>query len=211
MILIMKVIKRSILCARNATLHLFHIFRIIYQLITKSSVIYLQYLHPQKTNGSASTSAISNLYFKIVKVFSFKPPKIFELPLDSTSDSNVNVKRHLWEMYQFEHITELVCMAENETRKNNISNSNRNYALEHSRLFQERPVEGSRYVRIDSYRNSINGILNEFEKPACTRLFAVAKAIMSLSHRNVVPERGFSISICCLFMKISLTRKLLLH
>ena len=55
-------------------------------------------------------------------------------------------------------------MAENETRKNNISNFYWNYALEHSGLLQERPMEESRYVRIDSYWNSINGILNEFGK-----------------------------------------------
>ena len=85
-------------------------------------------------------------------------------------------------------------MIENETRKNNIPNSYWNYALEHSRLFQERPMEESRHVRIDIYWNSINGILNEFRKPKYIQLFALAKAILSLSDGNVVPERGFSIN-----------------
>ena len=85
-------------------------------------------------------------------------------------------------------------MVENETRKNNIPNSYWNYALEHSGLFQERPMEESRYVRIDIYWNSINGILNEFGKPKYTQLFALVKAILSLSHGNVVPERVFSIN-----------------
>ena len=66
---------------------------------------YSQYLHPQKRNCSASGNAISNLYLKIVKVFGSKVPKIFELPLDSTSDSIVDVVRHQWKMYQLEHIT----------------------------------------------------------------------------------------------------------
>ena len=54
-------------------------------------------------------------------------------------------------------------------------------------------MEESRYVRIDIYWNSINGILNEFGKPKWTQLFALAKAILSLSHGNV-SERGFSIN-----------------
>ena len=98
---------------------------------------YSQYLHPQKRRCSASISAISNLCLKIVKVFGPKAPKIFELPLDSTSDSIVDVVRHQWKMYQLQHITESMFIVENETRKNNIPNSHWNYALGHSGLFQE--------------------------------------------------------------------------
>ena len=85
-------------------------------------------------------------------------------------------------------------MAENKTRKKNMSNSYWIYALEHSGLSQEKPMEESRYVRIDSYWNSINGILNKFGKPNYTQLFALAKAVLSLSQEDVVLERGFSIS-----------------
>ena len=48
-------------------------------------------------------------------------------------------------------------------------------------------MKESRYGRIDSYWNGINGILNEFGKPKYTDLLALAKAILSLSHGNVVP------------------------
>ena len=61
-----------------------------FHLITK---LYSQYLHPQKSNCSASTSAISNLCLNIVKVFGSKALKIFELPLDFTSYSIVDVVR----------------------------------------------------------------------------------------------------------------------
>ena len=53
---------------------------------------YSQYVHPQKRNCSAYTSAISNLYLKMVKVFGSKAPKIFELPLDTTSYSIVGAQ-----------------------------------------------------------------------------------------------------------------------
>ena len=146
----------------------------------KNKIIeYSQNVHPQERNCSASTSAISNLCLKIVNVFGSKAPKIFKLPLESTSDSIVDVMRHQWKMYQLVNITESMHIAENETRKNSISNSYRNYALEHSRLFQERPMEESRYVRIGSYWNSINGTLNEFAKPIYTLLFALTKSILS--------------------------------
>ena len=104
-------------------------------------------------------------------------------------------------MYQLVHIRESMCIAENETRKNNISNSYWNYSLEHSKLFQERLMEESRYVRIDSYWNSINGILNEFAKPKYTQLFALAKASISWSQQNVVSERGFSVNIYLLSIR----------
>ena len=74
-------------------------------------------------------------------------------------------------------------MPVNET-KNNIFNSYWNYACEHSRLFQEWSMEESRRVKIDRYWNS----LSKFRKPKYTKLFALAKTILSLNRRNFVPE-----------------------
>ena len=37
-------------------------------------------------------------------------------------------------------------------------------------------------------------MLNEDGKPKCDQLFSLAKAVLSISHGNVVPERGFSIN-----------------
>ena len=37
-------------------------------------------------------------------------------------------------------------------------------------------------------------ILNENGKPKYPQLFSLAKSILSLSHGNVVPEKGFSIN-----------------
>ena len=79
--------------------------------------------YSQNLHCGSSTSAISNLCLKLVEVFGSKAPKIFKLPLDSTSDSIVDVIRHQEKMYQLVHIRESMCIAENETRKNNISNS----------------------------------------------------------------------------------------
>ena len=82
-----------------------------------------QCAHTQKINSSAFTSVISNLCLKIVKLFGSKPPKIFELPLDSSSDSILGVVRHQWKTYQLENITQSMYISENEERNNNISNS----------------------------------------------------------------------------------------
>ena len=82
------------------------------------TIKYSQNLCPQKRNSRASTSAISNLCLKIVKMFGSKAPKIFELPLDSTSDSIEDVLRKPWKMNQLEHMTESMYVAENKTRKN---------------------------------------------------------------------------------------------
>ena len=102
-ILIMKVIKRKFIpVARNVTLQLFHIYRILYCFVTKV-IEYSQYLHPQIRNCSTFTSAMSNLCLKIVKVFDSKAREIFELTLDSIINSIVDV-RHQWKMWQLEHI-----------------------------------------------------------------------------------------------------------
>ena len=82
-----------------------------------------QCVHTQKINSSAFTSVISNLCLKIVKLFGSKPPKVFELPLDSSSDSILGVVRHQWKMYQLENITQSMYISENEERNNNISSS----------------------------------------------------------------------------------------
>ena len=50
--------------------------------------------YSQNLHCGLSTSAISNLCLKLVEVFGSKAPKIFKLPLDSTSDSIVDVIRH---------------------------------------------------------------------------------------------------------------------
>ena len=52
-------------------------------------------------------------------------------------------------------------MAENETKNNNISNSYWDYALEHSGLFQETPMEENRYARIDSSCKLCNKKIND--------------------------------------------------
>ena len=116
-----------------------------------------------------------------------KAPKIFGLPLDSTSDSIADVVRHEWKMNQLEHITESMYMAENKTRKNNISNSYWNYALEHSELFQERLMEESSYVKVDRYWYIINSILNEFEKPKYTQL---SKSYFANKSRKLCYRKG---------------------
>ena len=41
---------------------------------------YLQYLHPEKRNNSGSTDAISNLAFRLTRMFSKSYCKIFQVP-----------------------------------------------------------------------------------------------------------------------------------
>ena len=59
---------------------------------------------------------------------------------------------------------------------------------------EQPPVEESQFLRLDDYWSSVKNFLNEDGKPKYDQLFSLAKAVLSISHGNSVPERGFSIN-----------------
>ena len=52
----------------------------------------------------------------------------------------------------------------------------------------------SKYKRIDHYWNKIGKILDEDRSLKYPQLFSLVKCILSLSHGNSSPERGFSVN-----------------
>ena len=99
-------------------------------------------------------------------------------------------------MYQIEEIPPSMFLAENESskRENLHQNSYWKYALAYCGLFVDEDRPKSKYVRVDTYWHAVGQMTNEEGVLKYSQLFAFAKAILLLSHGNVVPERGFSIN-----------------
>ena len=154
---------------------------------------YAQYLHPEKRNDSMSTSAMSNLALKLINVFGKKANNAFEVPYDVSQSEIIDMIRH--QMYQLEQIpkSSYVLNADNEKKNKRQQNSYWQYALQYCGIFPSEYNDGQ-FVLLDDYWCSVKMILNENGKPKYPQLFSLAKSILSLSHGNVVPERGFSIN-----------------
>lgn len=57
-----------------------------------------------------------------------------------------------------------------------------------------------KYTRLDDYWSSIGEIIEEKGMFKYQQLVCLSKAVLSISHGNVVPERGFSINKYLLFI-----------
>ena len=98
-------------------------------------------------------------------------------------------------MYQLEQIpNSMYLQKQNSNGNGRHQNSYWEYALEYCGIFPSEPREESQFLRLVDYWNSIGRVLNEDGKPKYQQLYSLAKAVLSISHGNVVPERGFSIN-----------------
>ena len=182
----MKKEKASNHCVLTTTSQLLLIFNKIFQ--------YAQYFHPQKRNHSMAKNAISNLILKLAKVFEKKSQAVFKT--SATPSEIVNLFRSQWSIYQIEEIPPSMYLAENESskRESHYQNSYWKYALDYCRLFIDEDRPKSKYVRVDTYWHAVGQMTNEDNVLKYPQLFTLAKAVSSLSHGNVVPERGFSMN-----------------
>ena len=82
-------------------------------------------------------------------------------------------------------------LAENEIskRENYHQNSYWKYALDYYGLFVDEDRPKSKYVRVDTYWHAVGQVTNEDNFLKHPQLLAFAKAVLNLSHGNVVPER----------------------
>ena len=153
-----------------------------------------QFLHPEKRNHAESKSAISNLALKVTGVFGKKSQSVFQ-----TTESNpeiVDLIRDQWSQYQIDDIPPFTYLIGDEKSEKNKrkTNSYWEYALKSCGLYTGLEAPKSKYIRVDQYWNTIGEMTNESGALKYTQLFNLAKTILSLSHGNAVPERGFSIN-----------------
>ena len=68
------------------------------------------------------------------------------------------------------------------------------YALDYCGLFVDKDGPKSKYVIVDTYWHAVGQMSYEGSVLKYLQLFTLAEAVLSLSHGNMVPERGFSIN-----------------
>ena len=149
---------------------------------------YAQYLRPQKRNHFSAKSGISNLTFKLAKVFGKKSQAVFKT--SATPNEIVNLVRSQWSIYQIEEILPSMYLAQNGSskRENHYQNSYCKYALDYCSLFVDKDRPKSKYFRVNTYWHAVGQMTNEDSVLKYPQLFTLAKIILSVSHGNVVPE-----------------------
>ena len=161
-------------------------------------ILHAQYLHPKKQKEAHSTSAISNLSFKIVLTLGNEAEKVFGSSYDTTVDDIVDKIRQEWKMHQVENIPSAyfqkdVNFSSSSSTKQKSQDAYWEKALNECGIYHD-STECSNFHRIDHYWACIGNILDSDGRSKYLYLFTFSMIVLSLSHANVVPERGFSIS-----------------
>ena len=112
-----------------------------------------------------------------------------------STENIVDKIRHQWGLYQLEDIPEHFFLKPiNDTHESTrVQESYWSYASELCG-FASVQKRTSKYVRIDSYWAKIGKLLDGNGGLKYPQLFYMVKCVLSLSHGNSVPERGFSIN-----------------
>ena len=67
------------------------------------------------------------------------------------------------------------------------------YALKYCGIFSD-STDKSNHVRINDFLKSVGSMMYDDGNLKYPKLYALAKAVLSLSYGNIVPERGFSLN-----------------
>ena len=161
----------------------------------KPFIRHAQYLHPEKRHDPAALNSISNLAMAICRSLGDKFPKVFHLPSGTTKEDVVDQVRTQWRMYKAESIPEdwfKVCPKPQSSKK---SSPKKQYLSEAYKLcgLEVKETE-SCYHRINHYWCKYGAAVNENGNKKFLQLFAMVQCVLSVSHGNAFPERGFSIN-----------------
>ena len=155
-----------------------------------------QYLHPEKRSALEATSAISNLALKIISVLNNNNAlfKVFGVS-GATSESVVDLIRGQWKFFLLEDIKKEWY----EEEEMAVCSSSRQQDSYWSRAEEMCGIESSRQIkrkmkRIDDFWGRIDSLTDDTGAKKYPQLVAMIKCVLSLSHGNSTPERGFSLN-----------------
>ena len=129
-----------------------------------------------------------------MEVFCSRSSLVFNVCPDKSLDDIADIIRNQWRIYQAEAIPESMYFCQiSKTKPVNVSYWN--YYLKHCGIFSDSTDNSqSNHIRIDDLRKSVGSMMNDDGNLKYPQLFALPKAVLSISHGNVVPERGFSLN-----------------
>ena len=155
-----------------------------------------QFIHPEKRNSPGSLNAISNLAIKITSVLNNNNclDKVFGVK-GATKESLVDQIRDQWRFFQNEEIKEEWYKFNEEEANASVARNVDSYwkrAEEMCGIESEPPKRIMK--RIDEFWAKIGSLVDEKGSKKYSQLVALVKCVLSLSHGNSTPERGFSIN-----------------
>ena len=156
-----------------------------------------QYLHPEKRNQSGATSAFCNLALKIANVLKNRLTVVFGVKQDATKDDVCDTIRNQWMRYQNEEIPEdfYIVSCTDESSSSSSRTQDSYWAYAHEVCGMPRVDKSpNKFVRIDKYWSKIGELVDDKGCYKYQQLIALIKCVLSVSHGNAVPERGFSIN-----------------
>ena len=155
---------------------------------------YAQYLHPEKRSSPQASNAVANLAHKVTAVLGDDClHKVFQVGEGETRESIVDKVRNQWKFYQNEEIPEewyIMRKSDDISRRNQESYWKKAEEL----LGLKANAPEKRYKRIDEYWAKIGSLTDDAGNLKYLQLFCLVKCVLSLSHGNSIPERGFSIN-----------------
>ena len=155
-----------------------------------------QYLHPLKRDDAASRSAIANLVLKVAETLQRRLASVFGVKeSDATVEGVCDLVRTQWLVYQTENIPEefYIAPAAPTPSSTRVQQSYWDYALDMCCMKTPSSYK-SLYVRIDECWSKIGKLVDDRGSMKYPQLYALVKCVLSLSHGNAVPERGFSVN-----------------
>ena len=153
-----------------------------------------QYLNPKLRTDVKSTNAISNLALKIGQFFTTALPHVFCLEQHEKVEDLCDKVRNQWRLYQCESEQNLLVedKPDIDVPENRIRGS---YWEDAFKAFDLKiPFNIPKQQCIDIYWRKVGAIEDELGKMKYPQLFRLVKCVLSISHGNSVPERGFSIN-----------------
>ena len=148
-----------------------------------------QYLHPEKRTDLESTSAISNIALNIARVMKNCLQSVFNVTLSESVEGLCDLIRTQWRRYQTEIIPEnWYKKGQEEGTSSSSSRAQHSYWEYALRVCMMEPVsfplDGQ--CGMDEYWQKV-GTMTDSDGS-----FKYPQLVLSLSHGNAVPERGFS-------------------
>ena len=98
-------------------------------------------------------------------------------------------------MYQVEAIQELMYLCWTSKTKPISDVSYCSHVLKYCDIFSDSTDNNqSNHIGIDDFWKSVGSMMNDDGNLSYLQLFALTKAVLSISHGNIVPERRFSLN-----------------
>ncbi|XP_065643869.1 uncharacterized protein LOC136075251 [Hydra vulgaris] len=156
---------------------------------------YAQFLRPKKRIAPGATSAISNLTLKVASVLEKQLGPVFHLnDISSTKESLCDKVRDQWLSYQNEVIPEHFYINSQLPTTSVAQQQTSYWSYAFSTCYLNSISKQSKYKRIDNYWSQVGTICDEAGNLKFPQLLALVKCVLTFSHGNSSPERGFSIN-----------------